>query len=127
MIHYLRTHLITGNIAIDAAIVILCLIGAKHLLVTITRNVHRISKARSRTRKLTSELSASNEKLATLRKELASARRNTEEVLTPYLEDLDNRRRVAAASGDGERDPRFSDLEVQLTEATAKPRYPGHH
>ena len=127
LLHLLSSRIITGNLAIDAALVILCLVVTKNILGKIAGNVQRMTRTRSRTRKLTSEISASNEKLAHLRKELASARRNTHDALVPYLDDLDNRRKVAAAAADGERDSQFSDLEAQLTRAAAKSRHTDQH
>jgi len=119
-------HFTTGNIAIDAALVVLWFMGAKHVVEIVARKLRCIYQDRARSREIASELRNKNQELANLNQNLLSARRNTEAAVNLHLEDLDNRGRVASASSELERDPRFSELEAQLTEASNKSRYLSH-
>jgi hypothetical protein len=117
---------LSGNLALDLAVLFLAALAVFRITHKAANHIHAISSQKERARKMTLSLSKDDKTIASLREELLGARQQTQAVLTPYLEELDQVRKMAAAIEERELDPEHESLETQLQQATYKPRHPGH-
>jgi hypothetical protein len=122
----LSTSLVSGNLALDLALLFLAGLGLYRLTHKTVSHAATVRNQKERARRQTLSLSKDDETIASLRQELLGARQQTQAVLTPYLEDLDKARTEAATLEEREVDPEHESLEIQLKRAIAKGRHPGH-
>lgn len=122
----LSTSLVSGNLAVDLALLFLAGLGLYRLTHKTVSHATTVRNQKERARRLTLSLSKDDATIASLRQELLGARQQTQAVLTPYLEELDQVRKMAASLEEREVDPEHESLETQLQRATAKSRHPGH-
>ncbi len=120
----LSSSLITGNLALDLALVFLAALGVFHLACKSLTHVNKVCHQKERARRMTLSLSKDDETIVSLRQELLGARQQTQEVLTPYLDELDQVQKVAAAIEAHEADPEHEELRAQLDQISSKPRHP---
>ena len=88
------------------------------------RHLKSVKTQTERARRMYVSLSKNDETIAALRQELMGARQQTQEVLTPYLEELDHAQKVAAEIEALEVDPEHEELKLQLDRLSSKPRHP---
>jgi hypothetical protein len=121
----LSTSLVTGNVALDLALLFLAALWVFHFTRKTITHVHAVKGQKERTRRMTLSLSKDDQIIASLRQELQGARQQTQEVLTPYLEGLDQVQKLAAAIEEQEIDSQHDALKEQLDQKSSKTRHPG--
>lgn len=115
---------LSGNIAIDLAI--LCVMGLSALRVA-QRIAHRsteLAAERIRTRQLSSFLQQKEAKVDALRETLMRARERTHANVEPIIQQQHTQAHLADSTSETEHDDRYEELEEQLRSASER-RPPG--
>lgn len=114
------TNSLSGNIAIDLAIVVLLTATALRLALRLWRSTKDVAERRAQAAQLNKALEVKHEKVRELREAFMRARAKTQDVLQPYLDDQRNRTKIAASTSDKEIDSKYSELEEQLSRAAER-------